>query len=221
MDAPPMQSHMGGAAAWMLRPRCHMWEGQQHGCSAHAAPCGRSSMDALPTQQHVGGAAWMLRPHSCMCEEQHGCSAHMRVLGRSSSTDAPPMLPPEAMFKCRCSGGRKRLKGSHHWCMSTRFHVFPKSPCWSGCVTSAGGGQEVEQSQQVEATLLTTAPFLSLPAESGVLQPAVCGSADHGGDGHRVPDEELQPALPGQQEVPGTLRSGEPRPHHSDLQAVW
>lgn len=62
---------------------------------------------------------------------------------------------------------------------------------------------------------------LCLPTESGFLQPAVCWSVEHGGDRHRVPDEELQPSLPGWQEVLGTFRPGEPCPYHSDLQTLW
>lgn len=60
-----------------------------------------------------------------------------------------------------------------------------------------------------------------LPTESGFLQPAVCWSVEHGGDGHRVPNEELQSSLPGWKEVPGTLWPWEPCPYHSDLQTLW
>ena len=55
---------------------------------------------------------------------------------------------------------------------------------------------------------------------SGLLQPAVCRPAEHGRGSDRVSAEELQPALPRQQEVPGSLWPGEPRPHHPDLQTV-
>lgn len=88
------------------------------------------------------------------------------------------------------------------------------------CVNIVGQKKNARVRLQRGLRKFYSARVACLLAENRLFQPAVRRSVEHGGEPHRVPDEELQPPLPGRQEVSGAFWPGEPRAHHSDLQAV-